>query len=198
MTETETVQQAKAGDREALTRIVAEHGPRLAQLTSWYLDGRDVEDVLQGIWASVYRKMWQLEDDSKLLPWLKSITFRACMDYRKARASRLRVETVLPPESWSAIESYVSDSGSSLDEILETRDLRDVLSRELDRLPGIYGSLLRLRYLRDLSYQEISDAVGMPVKLVKQRLHQGREILRSRLAESLRGIRKGHRRTKEE
>jgi RNA polymerase sigma-70 factor (ECF subfamily) len=119
------------------------------------------------------------------------------MDYRKARACRLRAETVLQPESWSAIESYVSDDGSSLDEILETRELRQVLSRELDRLPGTYGPLLRLRYLRDLSYQEISDAVGIPVNLVKQRLHQGREILRSRLAKSLKGITKGHRGIKE-
>ena len=182
MTETETVQKAKAANREAFGDIVAQHSPRLAQLASWYLDERDVDDVLQEIWASVYRKLWQLEDDSRLLPWLKTITFRTCMDYRKARAVRLRAETVLQPESWSAIESYVSDDGSSLDEILETRELRQVLSRELDRLPGTYGLLLRLRYLRDLSYQEISDAAGIPANLVKQRLHQGREILRSRLA----------------
>jgi RNA polymerase sigma-70 factor (ECF subfamily) len=170
----------------------------LAQLASWYLDGRDVDDVLQEVWASVYRKLWQLEDDGHLLPWLKTITFHTCLNYRKARAARLRAEAVLPPDSWSAVESYVSDGGSSLDEILETGDLRQVISRELDRLPGTYGPLLRLRYLRDLSYREISDAVGMPVNLVKQRLHQGREILRSRLARSLRGTGKGYRAIKEE
>lgn len=141
MPETETVRKAKAGDREAFGSIVAEHGPRLAQLASWYLDGRDVDDVLQKVWASVYRKLWQLEDDSRLLPWLKTITFHS----RSCRG-------------------------------------------ELDRLPGTYGPLLRLRYLRDLSYGEISDAVGISVNSVKQRLHQGRQILRSRLARN-RGMR---------
>ena len=198
MTETEMVQKAKAGDREAFQGIVAQHGPRLAQLAAWYLQGQDVEDVLQEIWASVYRKLWQLEDANHLLSWLKTITFRSCMDYRKARAGRLRLETVIPPESWSILESYISDGGSALDQILETRDLRQILSQELDHLPGTYGPLLRLRHLKDLRYREISDATGIPAALVKQRLHQGREILRSRLATSLRGTQRSHRRIKEE
>lgn len=192
MTEADTVQRAKAGDPEAFNAIVAQHGPRLAQLVSWYLNGQDVEDVLQEVWASVYRKLWQLEDDGRLLSWLKTIAFHTCADHGRERAVRQRSETVLPPESWSVLESYVSDGEASLDDILETSDLRRVLSIELDSLPGIYGPLLRLRYLKDLSYSEISDAVGVPYDLVKQRLHQGREILRSRLAKSLRESQRIH------
>lgn len=192
MTETGVVEKAKTRDSEKTAAIIAQHGPRITQLAAWYLDGRDVDDVLQEIWASVYRNLWQLDDEARLLPWLRAITFHACMDYRKARMTRLRREVPLPPESWSALESFVSDEGSPLDEILETRELRQVLSAELDRLPGAYGLLLRLRYMKDLGYQEIADATETSVNLIKQRLHQGREILRSRLAKSLREIRRRH------
>lgn len=180
---------------EKVAQIIAQHGARIAQLAAWYLDGRDVDDVLQDIWASVYRNLWQLDDEARLLPWLKAITFHACVDYRKARATRLRRESPLPPEGWSALESFVSDDSPRLDEILETRELQQVVSGALDRLPGSYGLLLRLRYMKDLSYQEIADATEVSVNLVKQRLHQGREILRSRLAKSLNetGIHRRHR-----
>lgn len=188
----------KAGirDSEQTARIIAQHGHRIAQLAAWYLEGRDVDDVLQEIWASVYRNLWQLDDEARLLPWLKAITFHACMDHRKARMKRLQREVPLPPESWSALESFVSAGGLSLDEILETRELQQALSIEMDRLPGTYGPLLRLRYMKDLGHQEIADAAGIPVNSVKQRLHQGREILRSRLAKSLCKIRPRHHRVR--
>lgn len=194
-TGTGTTEESQTGSREKVAQIVARHGARIAHLAAWYLDGQDVDDVLQDIWASVYRNLWQLDDEARLLPWLRAVTFHACVNHRKARAARLRRESPLPPESWSAVESFVSDDGSALDEILETRELQQVVSAAMDRLPGPYGMLLRLRYMKDLSYREIADTTGMSANLVKQRLRQGREILRSRLAKSLNetGIDRRHR-----
>lgn len=185
--------KAKAGDTEAFEIIVEKHTPDLRRLASWHLDGRDVDDVLQDVWTQVWRKLWQLDDASRLLPWLRTITFRACVDHRKAQAAKRRLEIVLLPEHWSAVESFVADGETSLDAMLEDRDLRRMVAQLLDGLPGDYGALLRLRYIADLGYREIAETVHMSPALVKQRLHQGREILRARLAKALKATWQGRR-----
>jgi RNA polymerase sigma-70 factor (ECF subfamily) len=181
----DVIRKAKAGDAGAFESIVAEHAPELRRFAALHLDRRDIDDVLQDVWTSAWRKLWQLDDERRLLPWLRTITFRACMDYRRTQAAKRRLELVLLPEHWSALESFISDGEMPVDAILEDRDLRRLVAQLLDQLPGDYGALLRLRYMADLGYREIAETVHMSPALVKQRLHQGREILRARLAKAL-------------
>jgi RNA polymerase sigma-70 factor (ECF subfamily) len=185
MLDTDVILKAKAGDTGGFELIVEKYTPDLRRLVSWHLDGRDVDDVLQDVWTQAWWKLWQLDDVSRFLPWLKTITFRACVDHRKAQAAKRRLEIVLQPEHWSAVESFVADGEMSLEAILEDRDLRRLVAQLLDGLPGDYGSLLRLRYMADQGYREIAETAHMSPALVKQRLHQGREILRARLAKAL-------------
>jgi RNA polymerase sigma-70 factor (ECF subfamily) len=51
----------------------------------------------------------------------------------------------------------------------------------IDSLPVKYRSVMILRYLQDLSLQEISDVLDMPVTTIKTRVHRGREFLRKKL-----------------
>ena len=56
--------------------------------------------------------------------------------------------------------------------------------RELVReLPGPYRAVLTLYYLRQFSYREIADILGLPVGTVKTHLHRAREMLRRKLLE---------------
>jgi DNA-directed RNA polymerase specialized sigma24 family protein len=134
MLDVDVIRKAKAGDTEAFELMVAEHTPDLRRLAAWHLDGRDVDDVLQDVWTSVWRKLWQLDDVGRLLPWLRTITFRACMDYRRAQAAKRRMELVLLPEHWSAIESFVADGEMPFHSILEDRDLKRLVAQVLDQL----------------------------------------------------------------
>ena len=74
-----------------------------------------------------------------------------------------------------------------MERIAENRELRRSLSRYLDRLPGDYGPLLRLHYIRGLAYEEIAELTGMPLTTVRWRLHYGRKLLKSRLAREFDG-----------
>ncbi|MGC9329114.1 MAG: RNA polymerase sigma factor, partial [Candidatus Hinthialibacter sp.] len=60
-------------------------------------------------------------------------------------------------------------------------DILSVLMKRLDDLPEKYRVLLRLKYLEDYSYQEISDMLDIPVDLVRSRLFEGRRLLREDL-----------------
>ena len=185
MPHADVIRKAKAGDTQAFELIVEEYAPELRRFACRYLDVRDVDDVLQDVWTSVWRKLWQLDDERRFVPWLRTIALRTCLNHRKARAAKRRSEFSLAPEHWSLVESFVADEDTPVHEVLEDRDLRRLVSELLDRLPGDYGTLLRLRYMAEMSYKEIAEIANIPPAPVKQRLHQGREILRARLARTV-------------
>jgi RNA polymerase sigma-70 factor (ECF subfamily) len=178
------IQQAKAGDQAAFAQVVHNYQGFVNSLSRCYLSPGEVKDAAQLIWLTVWQKLHQLEEPAKFPAWLKQLVFYRCLNFRKARAARQDKETTLAPETWSALADIISDS-QDVAATLEQRELRRIISRELDRLPGEYGLLLRLYYLKDLPYRAISQATGLPQSTLKWRLHQARSLLRGRLARLL-------------
>lgn len=176
------IAQAQAGDREAFGQIVREKQRLVLQLTAGYLGWKDAEDAAQVIWTAVWSKIWQVEDPLRFDQWLKTLVFRHCLNLRKARARHWGRETQLSPEAWLSLAECVAADNCPLEELLVSRELRTLLSRELDALPGDYGLLLRMYYCNDLSYRKISELSGLPLSTLKWRLHQGRALLKSSLA----------------
>jgi RNA polymerase sigma-70 factor (ECF subfamily) len=60
-------------------------------------------------------------------------------------------------------------------------DTQRSIRKAMDALPSKYKSVVILKYLHDMSLQEIGDVLGMPVTTVKTRVHRGREFLRRKL-----------------
>jgi RNA polymerase sigma-70 factor (ECF subfamily) len=60
------------------------------------------------------------------------------------------------------------------------------IKESIESLPEKYKSIVILRYFHDLSLQEISEIVNMPVTTIKTRLHRGREYLKKKLETSFR------------
>ncbi|HBI57296.1 MAG TPA: hypothetical protein DEA85_02870 [Firmicutes bacterium] len=176
------IAKAKAGDREAFAKIVREKQRLVLHLAAGYLGWRDAEDAAQVIWTVVWRKLWQVEDPHRFDQWLKTLVFHHCLNLRKARARYRNREAQLAPESWLSLAECVAADSCTLEDLLVSRELRSLLSRELDALPGDYGLLLRMHYCNDLNYRQIAELSGLPQSTLKWRLHQGRALLKSSLA----------------
>lgn len=181
----ELVQQALAGHQEAFAQLVERFSPLVRWLTTCYVGSRDGPDAAQEIWLAVHRKLWQLSDGERFLPWLRRLTFYQCINFRKRRG-RWR-ELYLPPKDWLTLADFVADGGSAVESLLERWELRHAVGRALDRLPADYGLLLRLKYLKGLSLAEIGRLTNLPVTTLKWRLHQGRKLLRAQLASGMNG-----------
>ena len=60
-------------------------------------------------------------------------------------------------------------------------ELQDRIQYEIGRLPDKYRTVVVLKYIEELSLQEISEILDMPLGTVKTRIHRGREALRKQL-----------------
>jgi RNA polymerase sigma-70 factor (ECF subfamily) len=77
------------------------------------------------------------------------------------------------------------DPGATAAEALEGRQLEEFVREELQHVDGEYRTVLVLRELQGVSYEEIAQMLEVPIGTVKSRLHRGRtelrELLRRRL-----------------
>jgi RNA polymerase sigma-70 factor (ECF subfamily) len=65
-------------------------------------------------------------------------------------------------------------------------ELRDRLDKALARLPANYRLLIAGHYLQDVKYEELAEALGLPVGTVKTHLHRAKKQLRALLETELR------------
>ena len=65
---------------------------------------------------------------------------------------------------------------------LVLNELRKMIERAIAELPEKLRSVIILREIEDLKYEEISDVLDMPVNSVKSYIHRGRRLMRTRLS----------------
>src|SRR3970040_1318674 len=131
---------------------------------------RDVgvaEDAVQGALITAWIELRALRDPSRFEPWLHRILTNAC--YAEARHRRRWSEglRILPVESASGPDEYL------------TVDDRDLLERALRRLTVEQRAVLVFHHYLGLSISEVATRTGLPVGTAKSRLHHATRALRA-------------------
>lgn len=141
------------------------------------------EVTAQDVTQEVFITLWEHRDDvdhDRTLPWLMRVTRNACIDQLRRRQTRQKTMTV-DTDGLSRAES-----GRPLpDTTAEAADFQEHLNDALDEIDEPYRSVVVLREIQDLKYQEIADTLDMPLNTVKVYIHRGRKKLRTQLTERL-------------
>jgi RNA polymerase sigma-70 factor (ECF subfamily) len=128
------------------------------------------EDLLQETYLQAWRSFHRFEPGTNLRAWLYKILFNVYYTGQR----RERLELVPVEETIAETIAYDPPSPQHLTE-------EEVLGA-LDRLPKDFQIPVVLADVEELSYREIADALQIPLGTVMSRLHRGRNMLRSILA----------------
>lgn len=168
------VTRVLGGDENAYGVLMARYRDRFGRYAFNLLgDQGDAEDVLQETFVRGYRFLRQCESPERFGAWLFRILVNRC---RTAYASRERKEQKLgtPAAFTDAIPN--PDSG-------EAGAWREEIDRALHRLPGEQREAFILKYVDDLSYEEMEQLTGMGISALKMRVKRACERLRDLLGE---------------
>ena len=160
-------------DAETYRDLVVRHKDRVNSYASWVLGDREegvevAQEALIRLWT--HRKQVRPEAAKA---WLLKTTYRLCID--RTRRRRVRGEVggdVLDP---------MPDDGPGPDRVTWSGELGRLLEDALARLSPVDRAAVLLREVQGMSYDEISDALGLPLGTVKAKLHRSRERLRREL-----------------
>ncbi|PYM18027.1 MAG: RNA polymerase subunit sigma [Candidatus Rokuibacteriota bacterium] len=180
----------RSGDPRAAECLVSRYGERAYRLARRITgNGQDAEEVVQDAFWSVVRKIDTFRGDSAFGSWLYRIVANAAYQKLRSPHSRrhdLSLEEVLPWfDEYGRHAAPVADwSPRAVDPAMQT-ELRTALSAAIDELPASYRAVLVLRDVEGRSNQEIAEALGLGIAVVKTRAHRARLFLRKRLDESM-------------
>jgi len=169
------IKQMQAGDLQALGQLYDRYKP-LVYKTALAITGDNeaAGDLLQDVFLRLYRFSCRFDPQRPLPPWLYRMT--ANLAYTWVKRDNRWLQPAGDLAEWLA--------GSSKDHpqaIVEGRDDWTRVQQAVQCLPISQRVVVVLYYLDDLSLQEISDILDIPMGTVKSRLHYGRLGLRKRL-----------------
>jgi len=164
------VHRCRDGERTAFEELFEMYQPRLKYYVR-RLDsgGISVDDTLQDIWLTVFRKIHELKDAQVFTVWLYRIARNKVYDEfrNKDRFARLPEEDEIPV------------SGS--DEPVFGANDAEKLHTALNELKPYHREVLTLSFIEQMSYQSIADIVGCSIGTVRSRIFYAKKSLREEM-----------------
>lgn len=173
---------ARNGDRRAFEELVELYKDRIYHL-AYRMLGRvgDAEDVVQETFLRVYMNLDRYDENQKFSTWIYRIGTNLCIDRLRKRKPSYSLDAEMPDAEGTDWYSALPSDQDTPEEELVLSETQQQIREAIDTLPEKYKSVVVLRYLHDMSLQEIGDVLNMPVTTVKTRVHRGREYLRKKL-----------------
>ncbi|WP_256761610.1 RNA polymerase sigma factor SigW [Cohnella sp. WQ 127256] len=180
--ETRLARLALKGDQRAFAEIVDMYKDKLYHLAYRMTGNRqEAEDVVQETFLRVYKNLDRYDENQKFSTWIYRIATNLCIDRLRKRKAVYSLDA--ESSEHEGLDGYAmlpSDDRTPESELLLS-ETQKLIRGAIATLPVKYKSVMILRYLQDMSLQEISDVLGMPVTTVKTRVHRGREFMRKKL-----------------
>jgi len=169
-----------AGDADAYAVLVERYGGRVYNLALRITDDPDAaKDCAQEAFIRAYRALHRYDPSLPFAPWILRIATNTSLNHlRRWHAHQDPVED--PPDAPTEPEEGPEATAVRRDEVAE-------VVAAMAELPPAYRAALTLRHMQQLSYQEVADALSLPLGTVKTHLHRARAALKRRLAARLKG-----------
>jgi RNA polymerase sigma-70 factor, ECF subfamily len=172
----ELLNRFRKGQRDVFGTLVRRYQRELFGYLRRYLGDADLaDDVFQTTFVQVFSKAGQFEAGRPVRPWLYAIATNQAIDAMRKAGRR-------PTVSLEQIEVETEGEHRGLLDMLEAREAdpfdhadaaetRELVRACVDRLPEFLRSVVVMAYYQGLKYQDIADALGIPLGTVKSRLH---------------------------
>jgi RNA polymerase sigma-70 factor (ECF subfamily) len=171
--ETELVTRAQSGDRNAFSTLVCSHAHGVLNVVYRMCGDMQVaEDAAQEAFIQAWLRLQSYRPQASFRNWLYRIAVNTAIDM-------LRKEKRILP---GAVEDLNLTDASPGPETLVTHSERtEMVQDAVLALPDASRAVLVLREFEGLSYQEIAEALDIPVGTVMSRLNYARKLLREKL-----------------
>jgi RNA polymerase sigma-70 factor (ECF subfamily) len=170
-----------AGDLQAFGQIIRKYQDRLINPVLQILRNQaDAEDVVQTTFVLALTRLDSYRGDSSLLTWLYRIAVNAAKDAVRRRG---RTMASLDHDGYTlgSVADALSDPQEGPERPLERQEEIQMVHQALERLPTDQRTVLVLREMEELDYQQIAQILDIPVGTVRSRLHRARLQLKQEL-----------------
>ncbi|MEX0701423.1 MAG: sigma-70 family RNA polymerase sigma factor [Planctomycetales bacterium] len=174
------IQDCLSGETEAFGRLVVRYQDRLYNtLLGVLCSPEDARDVAQDAFVQAFHKLGTFRGRSAFYSWLFRIAMNAAISRkRKDRRAPSSIDAAREAAGFEPADGHPAASPSYA---LEVRERQTVVRAALAELSEEFRTVLILKEMEGLKYEEIAEIVGCPIGTVRSRIHRGRNELREKL-----------------
>ena len=137
-------------------------------------DKSELDDVVQNIYIELFKNLSKFDSSRSFYSWLNGITIRQHQAYRRKKWREGRNEAIHTQMELCGIEPDFSST-------LIDKVSNELVTKSIETLSYKSKQVIVLRYLNDLTHEEISEILQIPLGTVKSRLHSALSLLRKKL-----------------
>jgi RNA polymerase sigma-70 factor (ECF subfamily) len=136
-----------------------------------------VDDLIQQTFIRAFRSLPQFRGESAFGTWITRIAINVCLSHKRSESIRKNWMDHL--EDLEYAKAAVSDASryDNPEHILQRNERRELVRHGINKLPERYRKAMWLRYVKDWSYEEITQALEVPMGTVKTWLNRARHQL---------------------
>lgn len=174
------IEKFQRGDLYAYDLIVKRYKDQLLNFVYRFLGNQEeAEDVVQETFLRVYRNRHAYQRVAKFSTWIYTIAGNlARTELRRRNRRRFFSLSSLGVDDK---EYEISDAMLNPEQVTNTVLSEEIIQREINKLSAKFREVIILRDIQELSYEEISKIIRVPIGTVKSRVNRARLRLQSRL-----------------
>ena len=131
------------------------------------------KDLIQDIYLKAYQNLPSFQFKSKLSTWIANIAYNTTINYlQKKKISIIGIENTIESQ-------FIVRENSELETI--QKETIEILTKEINKLPPLYKTLITLYHLEELPHKEIAEITHLPEGTIKSYLSRARKILKDNL-----------------
>jgi RNA polymerase sigma-70 factor (ECF subfamily) len=180
-TDEELVRRFQSGDTEAYGELVHRYQDRIFTLCLRWMHNRAIaEEVAQDVFLAAYRALDRFRGDARFSTWLFRIAVNHCKNrrlYRQRRAQGRHEPLEGNNPDGDGPKRQLPHEGPGTDVGVHRSEASSLLHAGLAELDENYRTIIIMRDIDGMAYEEIADILDLPKGTVKSRLHRARSQL---------------------
>jgi RNA polymerase sigma-70 factor (ECF subfamily) len=179
--ELQLIHLSRTGDRGAFVELVELYRNKIQRLGYRMLMNKlDSEDIVQETFIRVYLNLNHYDESQKFSTWIYRIGKNVCIDLLRKKKPVHSLDAEMTDDDDFNFYSRIPSEENTPEHIVLQSETQDQIRKGINKLSDKYRNVITLYYLDELSLQEISERLNLPVTTVKTRLHRGRDLLRKK------------------
>lgn len=187
LTDEELVGRARAREEAAVRTLTRRYNRRLFRVARSILrNDAEAEDVVQETYVRAFTGLDKFRGEASFSTWLTRIAMNEALGRLRRRRTTVEWTTYGADRAQAEIIQFpVSAAGADPERTMAQGEIRTVLERLIDELPGSFRAVFVARIVEGMSVEETAALYGLKEETVKTRLHRARTLLRAALANQL-------------
>lgn len=180
LSDEQIVELAVSNDPDAFGEIVKRWERKIFALCYGMLSREDdARDAVQETFISAYRNLGNFRGEAKVSSWLHRIAVNQCLT--KQRRAKVRSESSLEDENGANENRFAAPGKLSPARIAEQNERINTVRTAVNALPADLKQVVVMKEFEELTFQEIAEALDLPLSTVKSRLYTALKQLRLKL-----------------